>query len=189
MGESKIFKNLTNNIDINNAIKDLLPKKIKIDNIVFLCIGTDRCTGDSLGPMIGTKLKSLGYTNVIGTIEEPAHALNLVEKINSIPKDKFIIAIDACLGDQESISTVSVANKPIKPGAAVKKELPKVGNVGIKGIVNIGGFHEMLVLSNTRLHVVIELADKITNSISSAIPHKELKKQNSIVQKIQKYVG
>lgn len=41
--------------------------------ILFLCIGTDRSTGDSLGPLIGYKLKENGMRNarVLGTLEEP----------------------------------------------------------------------------------------------------------------------
>ena len=31
--------------------------------ILFLCIGTDRSTGDSLGPLIGYKLKEKGMRN------------------------------------------------------------------------------------------------------------------------------
>ena len=40
-------------------------KDIFIENrpIVFLCIGTDRATGDSLGPLIGYKLKSIKKKN------------------------------------------------------------------------------------------------------------------------------
>lgn len=32
--------------------------------IIFLCIGTDRATGDSLGPLIGYKLKNLSQKNI-----------------------------------------------------------------------------------------------------------------------------
>ena len=44
-----------------------------------MCIGTDRSTGDSLGPLIGYKLREKGMKNarVLGTLEEPVHAMNL----------------------------------------------------------------------------------------------------------------
>lgn len=47
--------------------------------VVFLCIGTDRSTGDSLGPLIGYKLRQmrLPKTTVFGTLERPVHAMNL----------------------------------------------------------------------------------------------------------------
>lgn len=41
-------------------------KDILIENrpIIFLCIGTDRATGDSLGPIIGYKLKNIERKNI-----------------------------------------------------------------------------------------------------------------------------
>ena len=51
--------------------------------IAFACIGTDRSTGDALGPLVGQRLLKLGFdrTPVIGTLEEPLHALNLEERL------------------------------------------------------------------------------------------------------------
>ena len=52
--------------------------------IVFLCIGSDRVTGDCLGPYIGHLLTphETGHIFVYGTLSSPVHALNL-EKISS----------------------------------------------------------------------------------------------------------
>ena len=43
----------------------------KWKGVLFLCIGTDRSTGDSLGPLIGYKLKERRMRNakVVGTLE------------------------------------------------------------------------------------------------------------------------
>ena len=63
-------------------------KDIKSQNrpIIFLCIGTDRATGDSLGPLIGYKLKDLSQKNIYiyGSLEYPIHSVNLVEILNKI---------------------------------------------------------------------------------------------------------
>ena len=50
-------------------------------SVVFLCIGTDRSTGDSLGPLIGYKISGLRNRNVhvYGTLENPVHARNIDE--------------------------------------------------------------------------------------------------------------
>ena len=55
--------------------------------IVFLCIGSDRVTGDCLGPYIGHLLTphETGHIFVYGTLSSPVHALNL-EKISSVIK-------------------------------------------------------------------------------------------------------
>ena len=45
--------------------------------ILFLCIGTDRSTGDSLGPLVGHSLSrfTLPHARVYGTLDRPVHAL------------------------------------------------------------------------------------------------------------------
>ena len=43
-------------IKYSQELLDLLPIG-KNQPIVFVCIGTDRSTGDSLGPLVGTLLK------------------------------------------------------------------------------------------------------------------------------------
>ena len=151
-------------------IIELLPSKLSNQPIVFVCIGTDRSTGDSLGPLIGTLLKDKRLSSffIYGTLENPIHAVNLEEKLAEIKKkhlNPFIIGIDACLGRLKSVGSIEIGEGPIKPGAGVNKELPEVGHIYITGIVNVGGFMEYLVLQNTRLHLVMNMAKVIANSI------------------------
>lgn len=139
-------------------------------DIVIVCIGTDRSTGDSLGPLIGTKLEEskLKHFFVYGTLEHPVHAVNLEDRMNEIyqkHKRSFVVGIDACLGRLNSVGQITVADGPVKPGAAVKKQLPEVGNIHLTGIVNIGGIMEYFVLQNTRLAVVMKMATVISTSI------------------------
>jgi putative sporulation protein YyaC len=144
----------------------VLPRKTKLKNLIFFCIGTDRSTGDSLGPLVGSKLLERGFTNVIGTLEDPTHAINLSERINEIKKGSIVMAIDACLGQPSSVAKFRVEAAPIKPGGGVNKDLPPVGDVHIAGVVNVGGFMEYFVLQNTRLSLVMKMADDIVNAIS-----------------------
>lgn len=141
-------------------------------SIIFACIGTDRATGDSLGPLVGTNLQRLGYT-VCGTLEEPLHAQNLTQKLHEIKmihKPDLILAIDASLGRTEDIGKISLANSPLKPGAGVQKDLTPVGDLSILGTVNIGGFSELQILQCTRLYTVMKLCSDITHLIWQAIP-------------------
>ncbi len=140
--------------------------------VLFACIGTDRATGDCLGPLVGTNLKRLGYT-VSGTLAEPLHAQNLISEINNvlaIQRPDIVIAVDACLGKTEDIGMITLADSPLTPGSAVHKNLPSVGDVSILGVVNVGGFFEFQVLQGTRLHTVMKLAADITHLIWRAIP-------------------
>jgi putative sporulation protein YyaC len=141
--------------------------------IVFVCIGTDRSTGDSLGPLVGTLLeeKSLRTFYVYGTLDEPIHAVNLIDKLKEIHvkhNDPYIIGIDACLGRTKNVGIIQVGNGPVKPGAGVNKELPAVGDIHITGIVNVSGFMEFFVLQNTRLNLVMRMAKTIANGIYQA---------------------
>ncbi|MGI5902388.1 MAG: spore protease YyaC [Desulfitobacteriia bacterium] len=136
------------------------------DNIILLCIGTDRSTGDSLGPLTGTKIKEklLPGLTVMGTLEEPVHAENLqttLDKIYLTYPSPYIIALDACLGRLESIGYITLGEGPLKPGTAVKKELPEVGEIHLTGIVNINGFAQYMVLQNTRLHTIWQMSEVI----------------------------
>lgn len=140
-------------------------------DIVVLCIGTDRSTGDCLGPLTGYKLSYVSriYPNVyvLGTLEEPIHAKNLEEKITHIYSsynNPFVIAIDACLGKLERVGYINVAKGALKPGAGVNKDLPKIGDVHVTGVVNLGGFMEYIILQNTRLGTVMKMADVISSS-------------------------
>lgn len=140
---------------------------------VILCIGTDRSTGDALGPLIGTQLsrQNLPQLHVYGTLDEPVHATNLEENIHNIHQtflNPFIIAVDACLGRMDSVGFITLADGPLKPGAGVHKQLPEVGEAHMTGIVNVGGFMEYMVLQNTRLNLVWRMSENICSLISQS---------------------
>lgn len=102
-----VFKN-TANMLINNLIHIN-------QEIIVLCIGTDRSTGDSLGPQTGTYLSKLKpkHLKVLGTLHEPVHALNLVETIaltKNLAHSPFIIAVDAALGKMSSVGNITCAS-------------------------------------------------------------------------------
>ncbi|MEW9699618.1 spore protease YyaC [Paenibacillus sp. SI8] len=142
--------------------------------IVIICVGTDRSTGDSLGPLVGSHLNkaNLRQLHLFGTLDEPVHAMNLaetVERIHAQFQNPFIVAIDACLGQVSSVGCIQVADGPLKPGAGVNKELPPVGNIHVTGIVNVGGFMEYFVLQNTRLSLVMNMANVIGDALQSAL--------------------
>lgn len=138
--------------------------------LVIVCIGTDRATGDSLGPLVGYKLQTLHYENVTlyGTLDEPVHAKNLEETLDTIllhHSDALVIAIDACLGASQNVGCLTLGEGAIKPGAGVKKELPPVGHLHITGIVNFSSLMNMVILQNTRLSLVMKMADTISSGI------------------------
>ncbi len=162
--------------ELGNTLSELIKDQVLLNKtIIFLCIGSDRATGDCLGPIIGYKLsKYKNYSNyyVYGTLEEPVHAKNLRDTINTIydtHDNAFIIAIDASLGRSDHIGFITIGEGPLKPGAGVDKNLPEVGDIFITGIVNFSGMLDNMLLQTTRLNVVMSMADQICLGINYCI--------------------
>lgn len=160
-------------LDVTSCISSILDK-FSYQKIVCVCIGTDRSTGDSLGPLVGTFLSKQESDQfiVLGTLDDPVHALNLPEKtalLQRLYPDALVVAVDACLGKFNSVGSIQVGVGPIKPGAGVNKQLPEVGQIHVTGIVNVAGFMEYMVLQNTRLSTVMRMAQIISDSILKAI--------------------
>jgi putative sporulation protein YyaC len=139
---------------------------------VILCIGTDRSTGDALGPLAGTFFQETKpkHMHIYGTLHEPVHAVNLNEAIQTVKKNHrnpFIIAIDACLGRNTSIGHIITEKGSLQPGSALNKSLPAIGDISITGVVNISGFMEHSILQNTRLSIVIDMARQISGILDT----------------------
>lgn len=160
----------------NCILKHMQESDIENHTPIILCIGTDRATGDCLGPLVGEKMQ---YFNdryqVIGTLKSPIHALNISETIhyinNYIP-NPFVIAIDASLGSSAHLGCITVSNCPISPGKGVNKKLPAIGDISITGIVNISGQNPGM-LHSTRLYSVMQLADYISDALKYSISYLE----------------
>ncbi len=157
------------------ALKTLISTPLKKgQDIVLVCIGSDRATGDCLGPIIGYKLANFRYPNfhVYGTLNAPVHAKNLADILMTIEHtydNPFVIAIDASLGVTNHIGFITLGEGSLSPGIGVDKELPAVGDIHITGIVNISGMLNHMLLQTTRLEVVMRLADFICVGIRYAL--------------------
>lgn len=165
-------------LDMAKSIEQILIT-YKPMNIIFVCIGTDRSTGDCYGPLTGTFISKMQYqyknVKVYGTLEQPVHAVNLKKYIYSINLDaeqSFIIALDASLGANERIGKMIIKDSPLLPGAGANKKLPAVGDMAITPIINISCESEALsytVLSNTRLSLIYKLATITSSAIEMAM--------------------
>ncbi|OMC64112.1 spore protease YyaC [Paenibacillus sp. FSL H7-0326] len=135
-----------------------------IDKITFICIGTDRSTGDALGPLTGSYLVEYGFQHVIGTLPEPCDASTLKQMIRAIPADHAVIAIDACLGSSTDIGQYLCLERPLVPAESVKGDLPAVGHYSIAGIVNVNGPKPYSLLQMTSLHRVMNMARELAEA-------------------------
>lgn len=142
------------------------------DKTLFVCIGTDKCIGDCLGPLVGTLLTKNNFSYpVIGTIENPAHAVNLDNVIVEIErkyKDPFIIAVDACLGHNDFIGDIQVKFGPVHPGKGVGKALPNIGDISIVGVVDSIDVSNIFSIRSIRLNLIMKMAEVISSALIEA---------------------
>lgn len=151
---------------LSTALKDLDKTR---GSTVVLCIGTDRATGDTLGPITGSLLQNgdCGY-KIYGTLRNPVHALNLKDYIRHIynsSKSPTVIAIDASLGNVRDVGRITLSRSPLQPGIGVNKKLPPVGDIAITGIVNLSGKPGLSLLQSTRLYSVMQMSRCIADAI------------------------
>lgn len=145
-------------------------KKEKKEKVLVLCIGTDRSTGDSLGPLIGYQLRKRGlkHIHVVGTLNRPVHAMNLEDTLYLIKAeypDHLVIAVDASVGMSSHVGCITLGRGALKPGLGVSKELQAVGDLFITGIVSGCGSHDPMMLQSIRLSTVMRMAECISDSI------------------------
>ena len=140
---------------LDRLIREEMAAKGK-DGIMFLCIGTDRSTGDSLGPLVGHMLRSrrLKGAAVIGTLDKPVHY-----------PDYVVVAIDASVGSLDHVGYATLGRGALQPGLGVSKELQAVGDIAITGIVGGVGSRDPVMLQSVRLSMVMKMADCICESI------------------------
>lgn len=159
--------------DFSNTLGNLIRlKKTENQELIVLCIGTDRATGDCLGPIVGSALKGMDTSiHVYGTLSSPVHAVNLNDIIAEIETNfinPFVIVVDASLGSTSHIGYITLSDGSIKPGKGVNKELPAIGDISITGIVNLSGFPGTVLLSSTRLFTVMKLSQLISHGIANS---------------------
>lgn len=147
--------------------------------LIWLCIGSDRSTGDALGPLVGTLLTKYGVERVFGTLTSTVHAENLNATYAMITRSyvrPYIIAVDAMLTSALArVGYVLIRNEPLAPGTGVyKNNLTRVGDMSIVGAVNIGGMLEYQVLMTTPLSRVAAIADVIAKGIASGLAMREV---------------
>lgn len=163
------------NIDNKNTYLSIVKHLItKIDkNTIIICIGSDKCIGDSLGPLVGTLLKSCNFPlPTYGSLDAPIHALNIereLTNITSLHPNSSIIGIDACLGNKNSIGEVHLRDHPIHPGKGVGKSLPDIGNISLIGIVDSIDNSKCFTSRPIRLSFILDMAIFIVNCLTSSI--------------------
>ena len=154
--------------NIAQALKECNPKSF---TPIFVCIGSDLVLGDSLGPLIGTFLKNKGVkTFVYGNLCYPVTAKEVSLAGSYIKKNHpntITVAIDAAVGNQEDVGLIRISNSSLKPGLGVNKNLEKIGDISIIGVVSGKSLQNESLFNLTRLNLVYKMAEVIANGIEN----------------------
>ena len=107
---------------------------------VVICIGSDKVSGDMLGPLVGSSLREEYHLPcpVYGAVGESVNGVNLEEYLEMIyakHKESRIIAVDAALGSASDVGRIRLKKGGIKAGGALDRAGEKIGDVGIVGVV------------------------------------------------------
>ena len=106
----------------------------------MVCIGSDRVSGDMLGPMVGSSLREEYRLPcpVYGWVGESVNGINL-ESYLAMIKERHegcvIIAVDAALGRESDVGSVRIKKGGIKAGGALERKGASVGDLGVIGVV------------------------------------------------------
>lgn len=164
-GYSFNINNRTARAGIADGLRKLFDNYIPI----IVCVGTDAAIGDSLGPIIGTKLKEKSLPAFIyGSLDSTVTAKE-VKTIgrfikNAHPLSKVLV-IDAAVGLEEDIGMIRVINDGIRPGLGAEKDLPKLGDGAIMGIVSPRSKGNNSFMTTTRLSPIYKMAEVIANGV------------------------
>mgnify|MGYP004470691833 FL=1 len=168
--------------DFRNLIYEERKKRGYLE-LVFICIGTDRMTGDCFGPIVGSKLKELleNYNifniNIYGSLEENicyTNIENVIEIIKNRHPNACIIVIDAALSKKENIGKVFVSREKTMLGKGLNKNKIEIGDLSIKAVVGKNNkipYYNFTVLQNVSLNVVIRMASMVAEGIVEIIKY------------------
>lgn len=155
------------------GVLSALKKFVGTDNApVIVCIGSDRVSGDSLGPITGSMLKNklpLPDVFVLGSLESTVTAKE-VKYLGEFLRETFarrtIICVDSAVGNMSDVGVIKVSDSPLLPGSGINKRLGKIGDVSIQGVVAEKSFLSRSALSEVKMGMVYKMSDIISDSIT-----------------------
>lgn len=149
---------------------EILKRKVyrQNKNLAFVCIGTNKVMGDSIGPRIGSYLKNTTDLEVYGDLEKNICTKKDIEKINKKVENKYIIAIDSALSKSSDIGKIYIVEKKISLGNGLNLCKGSIGDISIKVVVaenDNDNYKNFLNLKNVDLSFIQNLTYRIGNGI------------------------
>ena len=165
--ETKYEKN--KNLIARSLVNSLFKYK---DKPVFLCVGTDKVVGDSIGAIVGEILTNndsiSGY--IYGNLEHNITATNISDtifKIKNLHPNSPIVVIDGILGDIDEVGQVKFYPYGTIPAGEFNNG-EFVGDYSILAVVDVKGIDTLTFLNSVKLKTAIDMARFIADSIARA---------------------
>lgn len=150
----------------------------KFSDIVILCIGTNKLIGDSIGPVVGQKLKEEKMKEkvcIYGDLKKSINFKNaktVLEKIFKSYEKPFIITIDSALGIQTMINKIVVNKGIIRIGKSLGRSICYPSHITIKGVVgeNKNTYEDNIkILNEVKPELISDLSDIMVDGIKQEI--------------------
>ena len=187
----EIYDNYNYNLEnLKERIKEKMVKKMnyaksikRYSEIIFLCIGTDRITGDCFGPLVGTNLKrmlensNIFNITIYGTLIKNVNYSNIEQVIRTIQtkhSNPSIVVIDAALSKKENIGNVYIEEGKTILGKGLNKSRIEVGDLSIKAVVGKDykiPAYNFSILQNISLNTVYTLSNVVSEAIIETIKY------------------
>lgn len=139
------------------------------DSIVFICIGSNKVTGDCLGPLVGSYLKNMYKATVYGDMENPINYQNaekIMEKIKNNNSESLKVVIDSALG--KNIGDIIIDDGKVEIGKGLNKNKKIYGDISIKVVVGKNYYNNIRNIQELK-NKNIEEIDKIAIDVVKMI--------------------
>ena len=171
------------NNDSVHKLSVIMDKVLQADNVVFLCVGTDKVIFDSLGCMVGSMLKNNDIPYYIyGDMGKCITGKNVnfaIDYIRTMHQDCVLCVIDAlATREQCHLNEIVVASSYV---SSLSSEVVIDADIFVYGITTVMNTR---LGQGTKLLNVYNLAKNITSGIITAVKNKMLKNQQKIIKNI-----
>lgn len=151
--------------------------------IIFLCIGTNKVIGDSIGPIVGTNLinnlkctEDFNFENsnikVIGDMSNNISYNNIEDNMKKLAGNNFIIVIDSALSSENNIGKIFIHDRGLKYAESLKRKNNVIGDVSIKAVVGKNTQNRLKnfkILRNASTKRVMTMANILSKGIIDAM--------------------
>ena len=146
-------------------------------NCVIVCVGSDKISGDALGPMVGSLLRATGVPcPVYGVEGATVNGGSLAEYRNFVQRyhpGVPVIAVDAAVGNPDEVGHIKYRLGGVKAGGAMGRTEPPLGDLAILGVVGVKGADPLASLLAVPYREVEALADRIATKLLAVLADME----------------